>query len=71
MLRKLFDKVSIGRIRTVELNGETVSESGWCLSLHRRWWTLYYRHNEAGCRVIQIGPFILEIWSNVIYYLYH
>jgi hypothetical protein len=31
------------------------------LALHRRWWTPPYFVNEAGCLVVQVGPFITEI----------
>lgn len=48
-----------------ETNGETTKDSGWLLSLklNPRGWTLWHHSNEAGMRVVQIGPLVLEIWG--------
>lgn len=38
------------------------AQHGFYISLKRHGWCWFYHLNEAGCRVIQIGPAILEIW---------
>lgn len=57
----------IGRTRHEEVNGETTRDSGWLLSVkgirHFRGWCLWHHSNEAGMRVIQVGPVVLEIWG--------
>lgn len=49
--------------RHVEHNGETVRDSGWCLSWKWRGWCLWHHSNEEGCRVLQIAGLVLETWS--------
>lgn len=48
--------------QTVILNGEKVKEKGWCLSVNPKNWCWWHHSNEAGCRVYQIGPFVLEVF---------
>lgn len=50
------------KIRTTHLNGEKVSDSGWCLSAKLRGWCWWHHSHEAGARVIQVGPLVLEVW---------
>jgi len=57
-----FVMVICGKTHKEEVNGKVTRNSGWLLSLKRHW--CWWHHlNEAGCRAIQVGPVILEIWD--------
>jgi hypothetical protein len=38
--------------------------SGWHLTFKRRGWCWFHHSNEAGMRVVQIGPLVLELWNH-------
>lgn len=52
----------IGKTWRKELNGDVALNTGWILSLKFRGLCWWHHSNEAGCRVLQCGPAVLEMW---------